>query len=53
LDVFCRSSDVSSLDYVPAAIQVEIVAGPKSPASIVQHNIGVHLASTWVWSNSE
>lgn len=53
LDVFCRSSDVNSLDYVPAAIQVEIVAGPKSPASLVQIDIGVHLASTWGWSKSE
>ena len=53
LDVFCRSSDVNSLDYVPAAIQIEIVVGPKSPASLVQNNIGVHLASTWTWSRSE
>ena len=53
LDVFCRSSKINSLDYVPAAIQVEIVAGPKSPVCLGQQNTGVHLASTWAWSKSE
>jgi lipopolysaccharide transport system ATP-binding protein len=53
LDVFCRSNELHSVDYVPAATQVEIVAGPKSPICIVQHNTGVHLASAWAWSKNE
>ena len=53
LDVFCRSSEIRSVDYVPAAVQVEIVAGPKSPICILQHNTGVHLPSSWTWENLE
>jgi homopolymeric O-antigen transport system ATP-binding protein len=53
LDVFCRSSEINSLDHVPAVTQVEIVAGPRSPACIAQHGTGVHLASTWTWSPNE
>jgi lipopolysaccharide transport system ATP-binding protein len=53
LDVFCRSSEIHSLDYVPAAVQVEIVAGPKTPFCIIQHNTGVQLASRWAWWKSE
>jgi lipopolysaccharide transport system ATP-binding protein len=51
LDVFCRSSEINSLDYVPAVIQVEVVAGAKTPASILKHNTGVHLPSSWAWAN--
>jgi hypothetical protein len=52
VDVFCRSSELSSLDYVPAAVHVEVVAGPKTPTCIVRHNTGVHLASSWAWGKS-
>ena len=51
LDVFCRSSEINSVDYVPAVTQIEVVAGPKTPICIVQHNTGVHLASSWAWAN--
>ena len=51
LDVFCRSSEINALDYVPAVIQVEVVAGAKTPTCIIKHNTGVHLASAWAWAN--
>lgn len=51
LDVFCRSSEINSLDYVPAVIQVEVIAGAKTPTAIVKHNTGVHLPSSWAWAN--
>jgi lipopolysaccharide transport system ATP-binding protein len=51
LDVFCRSSEITSVDYIPAVIQIEVVAGAKTPICIVQHNTSVHLASSWAWSN--
>jgi len=50
LDVFCRSSEINSVDYVPAVAQIEVVAGPKTPLCIVHHNTGVHLSSSWVWA---
>jgi len=52
LDVFCRSSEIHSLDFIPAAAQVEIVAGPTSPVCILRHNTGVHLPSRWAWWKS-
>jgi homopolymeric O-antigen transport system ATP-binding protein len=47
LDVFCRSRDIHSSDYVRAAAQVEVMVGPRSPPCVVQQTSGVHLACTW------
>src|SRR5262245_29469646 len=52
LDIFCRSTEINSLDNVPAVLQVEVVAGAATPRCILRHNTGVHLASTWAWSKS-
>jgi lipopolysaccharide transport system ATP-binding protein len=49
LDVGCRSGDTHSLDYVPGAAELEIIAGPKTPGSIVRKDAGVRLASKWTW----
>jgi lipopolysaccharide transport system ATP-binding protein len=51
LDIGCGLGDTHSLDYVSAAAQVEIVAGPKTPRYIAQKSAGVRLASKWTWAN--
>ncbi len=51
LHIGCGSGDVEYLDHATAALQLEIVAGPKTPQSIVQKGLGVHLPSTWVWGD--
>ena len=38
LDVGCRSGDFHSLDYIAAAAQLEVIAGPKTPGYIVRKN---------------
>jgi lipopolysaccharide transport system ATP-binding protein len=49
LDVGCRSGDLHALDYVPAAVQVEVIPGPKTPGYIVRQDAGVRLPSRWSW----
>ena len=39
-DVACRSGDSHDLDYVSAG-QVEVVAGPSTPAYLIQKRLGV------------
>jgi lipopolysaccharide transport system ATP-binding protein len=53
IDVFCRSSEIQSIDYVPAATRIEVVAGPTTVKPIRKHNTGVHVASTWAWSKAD
>jgi lipopolysaccharide transport system ATP-binding protein len=53
LDIGCSSDDLNHLDHATAALQLEIVAGPKTPQSIVQKGLGVHLPSTWVWADND
>lgn len=49
LDIGCRSGDSHSLDYLPAAAQIEIVAGPRTHGYMMRTNAGVRLASNWTW----
>jgi lipopolysaccharide transport system ATP-binding protein len=49
LDVGCRSGDFHGLDYLPACSQVEVIAGPSTPATIVRKGAGVRLPSEWSW----
>ena len=49
LDIGCRSGDFHGLDYIPASAQIEVVAGPKTPGSIVRKDSGVRLESKWTW----
>ena len=51
LDVGCRSGDFHALDYVPACCQVEVVAGPNTPGTIVRKGAAVRLLSDWSWDN--
>lgn len=52
LDVGARSGDVFALDYVPAAAQIEITMGMKTPGYIVRQGAGVRLAADWHWAKS-
>jgi lipopolysaccharide transport system ATP-binding protein len=49
LDVGCRSGDFHGLDYLPACSQIEVIAGPTTPGTIVRKGAGVRLASDWSW----
>ena len=51
LDIGCRSGDTHSLDYIPASAQIEIVAGPKTPGSIVRKDAGVRLETHSTWKS--
>jgi lipopolysaccharide transport system ATP-binding protein len=50
LDIGCRSGDTHGLDYIPAAAQIEVVAGPKTPGCIIRKDVGVRLESNWIWN---
>ncbi len=49
LDIGCRSGDAYGLDYLPAAAQLEVIPGPKTPGYIVRQDAGVRLPSRWSW----
>jgi len=49
LDIGCRSGDFHGLDYLPACSQVEVIAGPSTPGTIVRKGTGVRLSSEWSW----
>jgi lipopolysaccharide transport system ATP-binding protein len=51
LDIGARSGDFHGLDYIPAAAQIEVVAGPKTPGAIVRKDSGVRLESNWTWQS--
>jgi lipopolysaccharide transport system ATP-binding protein len=50
LDIGCRSGDFHPLDFVRDCVQLEVVAGPNTPASMVQNAPGVRLEGAWSWS---
>jgi lipopolysaccharide transport system ATP-binding protein len=49
LDVGCRSGDFHGLDYLPACQQVEVIAGPNTPGTIIRKGAAVRLVSNWSW----
>jgi lipopolysaccharide transport system ATP-binding protein len=49
LDIGCRSGDFHGLDYIPSAVQLEILAGPTTPTFIAERRSGVRLESRWSW----
>jgi lipopolysaccharide transport system ATP-binding protein len=49
LDLGCRSGVSYGLDYVPAAVQVEIIAGPTTPG-FLKRDLAVSGACNWVWN---
>jgi lipopolysaccharide transport system ATP-binding protein len=50
LDIGSRAGDFHPLDYVPAVAQIEVVAGPRTPGTIVRKGAGVRLESKWAWN---
>ena len=50
LDVACRSGDILSLDSV-RGIEIEILAGPSTPASFAENSSGMCLQGDWAWDN--
>jgi lipopolysaccharide transport system ATP-binding protein len=53
LDIGCRSGDFHALDSVRNCVQLEVVAGPNTPASIAQDAPGVRLEGDWSWSPAQ
>jgi lipopolysaccharide transport system ATP-binding protein len=49
LDVGCRAGDSYALDYIPTALQLEVLPGPATPEFISQRLSGVRLETNWVW----
>ena len=49
LSIVCRSGDGHFLDTLPAAAQLEIVAGPTTPGYLFQSSGGVRYPAKWVW----
>ena len=49
IDIGCRSGEFHSLDYIASASQIEIVAGPTTPNSIIGKSVAVRLESKWSW----
>ena len=49
LDVGARSGANSSLDYLPACAQVEVLPGPDTPAMMIQNSGGVRVPALWRW----
>jgi lipopolysaccharide transport system ATP-binding protein len=50
LDIGCRSGDAVSLDYIPGALQLEILAGRSTPNFLVRRHAGVRLSGCWTWN---
>jgi lipopolysaccharide transport system ATP-binding protein len=48
LDIACYSGDSHVLDYIPAAVQLEIVAGPSTPGYLFESFGGVRGIGKWV-----
>ncbi len=53
VDVGCRSGDAHVLDYLPACQQVEVIAGPTTPAAIVVKGSAVRLSGDWSWEAAQ
>jgi len=50
LDIMCRWGSKYVLDYIPAAIQLEIAAGPTTPGFIIGGFGGVRNSGKWTWN---
>jgi homopolymeric O-antigen transport system ATP-binding protein len=48
-DIGCRSGDFHPLDYLSAVVELDVGAGPNTPAAIVRKDAGVRLTSKWSW----
>jgi hypothetical protein len=52
LDIGCRPGEFGLLDFIPSALQLEVLAGPTTPNFIAQRFPGVRLESRWEWDLS-
>ena len=52
VDVGGRSGDFHGLDYVSACQQIEVIAGPTTPGTIIRKGSAVRLFSNWSWKAS-
>ena len=50
MDVGSRSGDFHVLDFIRGCAQLEVMAGPNTPAAITQRSPGVRLEGTWSWN---
>ena len=50
VDIGCRTGDYHALDYIPAALQMQVLAGPTTPSFLSEQAPGVRLTSTWGWN---
>jgi lipopolysaccharide transport system ATP-binding protein len=50
LDIGCRTGDSVALDYIPSALQLEVLAGPRTPGFVAVRSTGVRLNSRWRWN---
>jgi lipopolysaccharide transport system ATP-binding protein len=51
LDLLCRSGGTHSLDYIRAAVKLEVVAGPTTPGFLFHSAGGVRDTAKWVWAD--
>jgi lipopolysaccharide transport system ATP-binding protein len=49
LDIGCRNGEFGMFDFIPSALQLEVLPGPKTPAFIARRDSGVRLKSRWEW----
>jgi lipopolysaccharide transport system ATP-binding protein len=50
LDIMCRAGESYNLDYIPSAVQLEIVPGPTTPGRLFKSMGGVREACKWIWN---
>jgi hypothetical protein len=54
LDIGCRPGEFGVLDFIPAALQLEVLAGPTTPNSLNHYaQPNVHLNSRWEWNSRD
>ena len=52
VDIGCRSGDSYPLDYLAAAVRIEVVPGPATPGYVIRQDAGVRLPSLWSWNSA-
>ena len=51
LDIGCRPGEIGLFDYIPSALQFEVLAGPTTPNSLNHYRLpNVRLNSSWEWN---
>jgi lipopolysaccharide transport system ATP-binding protein len=51
LDIGCRPGEFGLLDFIPSALQLEVLAGPTTPSSLNHYaQPNVRLNSRWEWN---